>query len=272
MPNRARIPERIVRAMDGTPEWDKENRILPAQVMTRGLARDGGIIVPEGIVERFYEENPVVLARHGRDGAQGSPVIGRSLGLEHTPRGMRSVTQFAETDLALEYAYLYGMNDGDEVYMRAWSFGWNNLELEWWSIERTKKWLGADWDEEVVDYITRKYDEVWASTRSEMLEYSAVAVGSDREALSRAFGAGVNTAGNLIAQMDLHAARRELARLTGVVVRQQVESLTRRIQALSRDGAAAARRGDSAGVLAEIRGLTERLRGETDGRGTEAGI
>lgn len=260
--NRINPPKDLVRIM-GEPEIDESKRTIVSEFVTRKLARDGGIVIPDGIVVRFYEENPVVMARHGMDWEQNSPVIGRSLGLERTDRGMKSVTQFAETDLGSEYAYLYGLNPKREVYMRAWSFGWSTLELSYWSLEEAKDWLGSDWEEDAIGFWIKREQQVWVAKRSEMHEYSAVPVGADREALSRAFKTGgIEIAGDIVAAVDLKEARAELARVRKEIEVEELRLIRRQIQALSRDGAAAAERGDSAAILEEVRNLRKMIKGE----------
>jgi hypothetical protein len=223
-------------------------------IATRLLARDGGIVLPSGILTKFFEQNPVVLARHAQNEDSSSPVIGRSLGLLANERGMESVTQFADTELGREYAYLYGVNPMKEVFMRAWSFGWRTLAQEWWTRERAQQFLGADWDEETAAGL----EQVWVAVQSEMHEYSAVPVGADRAALSRAFGAGVRTAGQLIVGLDLAEAQREIAQLKFIQgeTSQRFAKLEAQLQAQISHGAAAADPGDSAEVLAAIRELT----------------
>lgn len=248
------LPARLVRMMTGEPQIDLEKRTVNCTVTTKLLARDHGIVLPEGIITKFYEQNPVVRAEHY------GPVIGRSLGLTKTPLGMDSITQFAETDTGLDYAYLYGCNEKHEVFMRAWSFGWRSLVTEIWGLDRARQYLGSLWDDETAIGV----NDVWVSVRSEMNEYSVVPVGADREALSRAFGGGVRSAGAIIAGMDLTAAQRQLQTLedtfkdfvkTQEDVRTQIAQLQKDIQALRRDGSAAAARGDSAEILNAVREL-----------------
>lgn len=257
-------PARLVRVTQGTPTIDKEKRTIRNTVTTRLLARDGGIVKPEGIITRFFEQNPVVQALHGRGDTRNSPVIGKSLGLEVTPRGMESVTQFADTELGREYAYLYGINDKGEVFMRAWSFGWNSLEVERWSLDQAKSYLGNDWDESVLSVFDKRMNDVWVSVRSEMLEYSAVAVGADREGLSRAFAGNVRMAGELITALDLEAARSEICALKNNTneLTARCDLFEQKIQALSREGSEAARRGDSSALLEEIKSLVRLVKGE----------
>jgi hypothetical protein len=259
------VPKRVVRVTTGTPEIDLEKRTIRSRIMTKLIARDGGIIKPEGIISRFFEANPVVLAIHGFGDELRSPVIGKSLGLERADVGMDSVTQFAETDLGREYGYLYGVNPKKEVFMRAWSFGWATLQMEWWNREEAKSYLGSLWDEDTA----ARLDTIWVAVKSEMHEYSAVAVGSDREALSRAFSDGVRAAGELISEMDLGEAKREIRALQERLdtfgksqgeVRSIVERLQKDMQALRDDGAAAVSRGDSAALLQELRAIGDLLK------------
>jgi len=259
---RPEIPTNLIRMTAGTPQIDEEQRTIRNVITTRKLGRDGGIVMPQGIVTKFFEENPVVQAKHGRADSPRSSVIGRSLGLFTSESGMESLTQFADTELGREYAYLYGLNEKREVFMRAWSFGWETLEREYWTLAEARKYLGSDWDEDVVGIFEKRYDEIWVSKRSEMHEYSGVEVGADRAALSRALDDGVNAAGDVIARLDLTQAREELVALRSSVMNlaaiNEVHRLTADMQALGRDGAAAATRGDTAGILQAIRDLKEK--------------
>lgn len=259
------LPERLVRVAQANPEIDIEARTVRAVIMTNSLARDGGILLPDGIVTRFYEANPIVQAQHGLAASIHSPVIGRSLGLKATASGMESVTQFADTDLGREYGYLYGINPKREVYMRAWSFGWRTLDLEWISAGQAKEMLGAGWDQDAFD--ASPFERVWLAKRAEMHEYSAVAVGSDRLALSRAHAAGLRAAGDMLATIDLNEARDLIAALRMDVTNlkdehaRRMEKVEQDILALRRDGAAAAARGDTAGVLEGLQDLLRMVKG-----------
>lgn len=254
-----KTPERLVRAMEGEIEVDLAGRILErAQIVTRRLAADGGIVLPDGISVRFFEKNPVVLARHGADGDAHSPVIGRSLALARDARGIVSRTQFADTALGREYAYLYGVNEAREVYARGWSFGWTTVEAEFWPLEQARAFLREDWDEELVPAFARKNDEVWVARRSIMHEYSAVALGADKAALSRAWTEkNVRAAAQMLAAVELDEAVALAAALKGEIGAQEARlaKLEADIQALRGEGAAAAVRRDSAALLEELRGL-----------------
>ena len=260
---RATPPTRLVRMAAGTPNIDLEQRTIESVITTRAIARDGGVVLPRGIDTRHFEANPVVQARHGHGAGPKAMVVGRSLGLSRTERGMSSITQFANTELGREYAYLYGVNEEQEVFMRAWSFGWMPLELDYWNLAQARLNLGEDFDEAVLSTFDLRHDEVWVSVRSEMHEYSAVEVGADRGALSRAWNNGVRVAGELVAQLDLRNAETELAKLRSnqEELAGQVDRLQQDMQALRRDGAAAVTRGDTAELLERITRMAELVKG-----------
>jgi hypothetical protein len=254
-------PVRLVRVANVNPEVDVKERTIRSVVMTKTLARDGGIVIPDGIVTKYFEANPTVQALHGEGMSRNSPVIGRSLGLSLIPSGMESVTQFADTELGREYAYLYGVNENGEVYMRAWSFGWRSIERAYWTIDEARTYLGDLWDQEILSVFDQRMNEVWVSVRSEMFEYSAVAVGSDRNALTRAFNDGVRTAGDILQRLDLGEANQILrtlqTRFTGFESR--VNKIEKDLQALMRNGSAAALDGDSAGILDELKQIKKEI-------------
>lgn len=253
-----------IRLMDRTPNIDVEARTIEAQIMTRNVASDGGIILPDGINIKWYEENPVVLARHSDAETPRPTGIGRSLGLSVNARGMTAITKFADTELAREWAYLYGVNPEKEVYMRAWSFGWRTLEVDFWDLEQAKRWVGSEWDDDLIMPWVREFNEVWVATRSLMNEYSPVEIGADRTALSRAHKKNIPLAGRLMARIDLSGAAEELreAKQQIEMYEPRIAKLERDLLALQSDGAAAALRGDTAELIESIRDMRKELKGE----------
>jgi hypothetical protein len=253
-----KAPQRLVRAMTDKVETDVKNRILKRAVfVTRYIATDGGIVLPAGINVKPYADNPVVLSMHGHGAA--FPVVGRSLGLKGTADGMESVTQFADTAIGRELAYLYGVNEAGEVYARGWSFGWDNVAVETWTLDRALATV-PDQDPETIPAWVRRMNEVWVAVKSVMNEYSAVPLGADRKALSRAWSANVDLAGRMLASLDLDDAQNELAAMRAKMESQgaMIERLEKDVQALRRDGPAAVTRGDSAEVLEQVRRLSAR--------------
>lgn len=257
---RNQLPARLVRLMNDAPSVDVERRTIEAVVATRLLARDGGILLPAGIDTRAFAANPNVLAMHGY--LEGSfPVAGRCIALSKNERGIVATTQFAQTRLGEEIGYLYGVNPAKEVYCRGWSFGWRSLETDWITVDDAQKLLGSDFDAATVPPEAERYG-VWVCKRGEMNEYSAVPVGADRAALSRAHKDGVRAAGEMLAGLDLAEAHRLIAELRAfkTLSEAKLERLEQDIQALRRDGAAAAARGDSAEIANSLRQIAAGLK------------
>lgn len=257
--------QRFVRVMTPDVEVDVENRILKrAVVMTRNIASDGGIIMPEGINAKFFESNPVVLLMHGFTAE--FPVVGRALNVAVTRDGMEASVQFADTILGRDIAYLYGVNADAATYARGWSFGWDTMERETWTLDEARQWLGSDYDDDLVPAFVKRHREVWVAKKTMMNEFSAVALGADRKALSRAYSErGIRLAGELVTEMDLGEARRDLAELKKEreADARKIAHLERDVQALLSDDASAARQRDSEAVLREIRDITKNIRGTT---------
>lgn len=254
------LPARLLRLMNDAPSVDVEKRTIEAVVATRLLARDGGILLPGGIDVRAFSANPVVQAMHGF--MEGKfPVVGRTIALTKTDREFIATTQFAETKLGEEIAYLYGVNPKREVYCRGWSFGWTSYETEWISLDEARVLLGADYDDSTVPAQCER-NGVWVCKRGEMLEYSAVSVGADRAALSRAFNDGIRAAGEMITLNDLkeaQAAISDLRRKTDAM-EGELKRLESEMSALRRDGAAAAARGDTAALLESLRTISVQVK------------
>ncbi len=247
-----RTPISFQRSARGEVVCDVPKRTLSnVQLMTRAPATDGGIVIPGGVDLSYYRENPVVLAKHAMDdwgGAQHkSPVIGRALDVAMNDDGLVATVQFADTELGREYATLYGCSEEGTAYARAWSFGWKTLEQEWWGLEKARAYCGELWDEGLLPEYFRERGEVWVATKSRIDEFSAVAIGADRQALTRAQAGGVRLAGDLLREMDLSEARGRIRDLEQQNEGQQtrLESIERDLAALTGKASPAAGRGDA---------------------------
>jgi len=144
---------------------DVPRRRVTAIASTSDLDRDKERILPSAFAERIdsFKSNPVILAAHQHRLDDGSPPVIGSVLPESISIGTDSVTftmEFGRSDLAEQYWVLYR-----DKHMRAFSVGFIPLE---WTDERDEK-LG----------MIRTY------TKIELLEISAVAVPSNRAALSR---------------------------------------------------------------------------------------
>ena len=259
--------QNMIRTMAETEiEVDVVNRILRRCVVsTRGLATDGWIIVPDGISFEDFLKNPVVTARHIEDQEDAPPMpvtIGRCLAVRNTPDGTETETQFADTQLGRDWAYLYGVNERKEVYCRAWSINARILEAEAWSFDKARQFAGAFWSQETADVIAKRQTQVNVATRSMVRAYSAVELGADRFALSRAAAEGNRMAGTLMLRTDLKAANEALAELkrNAEADRTQLRKLEEEIKAIRGQEASAAARRDSEALLSELRRLLDLAR------------
>lgn len=140
---------------------DEKERTLTALVSTDAIDRMGEVLSPDGADLKQFKKNPVVLWAHN----YSHPPIGKALWIKKTAEGILSKVQFAATEFAQEVFQLY--KDG---FMKAFSVGFI-----------PKKWDDGDEKKE----ISRTYNE-W-----EMIEYSAVPVPANPEALALAFQKGV---------------------------------------------------------------------------------
>lgn len=271
-PTPATIPESAVR-MPTEVEFDRPARTIRSTIMTEALADDGGVVMVGGMSLERFRANPVVMARHGFGGGYfggtASPVIGHGE-LEVRDGALVATTRFADTVLGNEYAYLYGLNDEGVSYMRAWSVGWNTFERRWLTVRDAVRVLGperVDVDR-IPEVVTAREDEggqggrIWVVLRGEVKEYSAVPVGADKDALSRAAGDGVRAAGEVLAAIDFQEAGALLRSIQteNRELRSAVDELREQLQALRGDGSDTAARGDLSDLLTDARSLLEAAR------------
>lgn len=145
---------------------DEANRTIDFIISTAGLDRDGDTIDPKGWDLKQYRKNPVVLWAHD----QGSPPIGKGVNVRvNSDNELVSSTKFAEYDFADMVFNLY--KDG---FMNATSVGFMPKDFE--IVETEARPWGYDFKEQ------------------ELLEYSAVPVPSNPEAIMQARAAGLDTA------------------------------------------------------------------------------
>lgn len=138
-------------------EIDAENRTITGMITTDAVDRYREVVDPNGAVLEAYRKNPVVLLNHA---SWGLP-IGKNLWIKSASNGLIAKTQFADTQLGRDVLGLY-----EGKYMRAWSIGF--IPQAW-----------EDYD--VVEFgYRRKY------TQWELLEYSAVTVPANPEAVTNA--------------------------------------------------------------------------------------
>ena len=154
------VPDRVRKFYCGEMKALK-NGDVEAYVSTEGVDRVGDVIRAKGWqIDNFRKTGAPVL--FGHDYSQ--PPIGKAIEMEVQRKGLWSVTRFHEkTQMSRDLAML--ARDGD---MKAWSVGFNPLEAPEMRKDEKGNFLG---------YIFNK---------SELLEYSLVAVPANPEAVSKA--------------------------------------------------------------------------------------
>lgn len=144
-------------------------------ITTKSVDRDGDILLPQGAKLDAYQANPVVLWAHN----SSLPPIGKAIELSVDEYGIKSKTQYAETERANEVWQL--VRGG---FLNAHSIGF--IPLEW--VDRgTKGWDAATKGIDPADLegASRVF------TRYEVLEYSVVPVPCNQTALVEAVGKGL---------------------------------------------------------------------------------
>lgn len=123
------------------------------------MDRDKDIVHRDGISIKRYKENPVVLFNHNYDKIVGKNTRLTKKTMENGSKALHGVTKFAPTEFGQE---LYQLSkDG---FLNAWSIGFIPTEFETRSDEK-----GVGWN----------------IYKSELLEYSAVSVPSNPDALTQ---------------------------------------------------------------------------------------
>lgn len=132
---------------------DVEGRTLTAMVSTDSVDRDGDVLVPAGWELENYRKNPVVLWAHD----YGRLPIAKTLAIEPWEHGLMAMVQFAEHAFAQDVFQLYVGG-----FLRAFSVGF--MPKEW--APRPGEGLRG-----------------YLITKAELLEFSAVPVPANQDAL-----------------------------------------------------------------------------------------
>ena len=153
-----------------TKEIDPKGKTIVVTISTRGKDRLGDILDPEGVHLENFRKNPVVLWAHDYK----RPPIAKSLWIKVDNEKIIAKAKFASTPLAQEIFSLYA--DG---YLNAWSVGFIPDEY------KTLKNANGDF-------------EGYHISRWELLEYSAVPIPANPEALTNAIKKGLLNSEKLV--------------------------------------------------------------------------
>jgi len=159
---------------------DETARTLTAYVSTNATDRMDEVLEPKGADLKNFRKNPVVLFGHDYN----SPPIGRAQWIKRDAVGLLSKVEFANTEFAKEIFNLY--KDG---FMKAFSVGF--IPQEWEDGDGKKK-------------ASRTY------TKWELLEYSAVPVPANPEALMLAMEKGILKSDTVKKALGLEVEFKEL--------------------------------------------------------------
>lgn len=259
--------ERVVVIPERPADVDVSQRILRGvRFVTRAIASDGGIVMPDGMRTDIFAKAPEILARHAQAKNDATAQnIGRALEIRTTERFGEVDVQFADTELGRDYAYLYGVNAGREVYARGWSFGWEDAKVESWGLAKAIRYCGDDYDADLVPKKVLRNRSVWVATRSVLTEISATPKRADLNALTRAHKeAGIREAGVLIHEMQLDEALETICELRREheLDLQRIAELERDARALRGEDPSPAALGDSEGLVRELSQLRDWVRNQ----------
>ena len=140
---------------------DEKEKTITAYVSTDARDRMDESVSPDGVDLSRYRKNPVVLWAHD----YSTPPIGKSVWIKKDGNGLISKMQFADTPFAQEIFSLYKGG-----FMKAFSIGFIPKETEQGDGEKKPR---------------------WTYKKSELLEYSAVPVPANPEALMMAVKQGI---------------------------------------------------------------------------------
>lgn len=140
---------------------DEKEGTLTAFVSTATRDRSDEVLAPSGADLKNYAKNPVVLWAHD----YSRPPIGKAMWTKRTSEGILSKVKFASTAFAQEIFQLY-----KEGFLRAFSVGFMPKQFEDGDGKKSPRRTYTNW---------------------EMLEYSAVPVPANPDALGLAIQKGI---------------------------------------------------------------------------------
>ena len=170
------------------PGLAKAGHVYSATIFANELSRDGLSVDIDGMDFSNYQKNPVVLFAHdysGRTESSGLP-IGRTLRLDRTVDG----------HIRAEFEFLSGDTFADRV-RNAWNRGFlRGASIGWRAIEARPSRLGKG----------------VRIVKSELIEWSIVAVPADPDALRGAYTRVMKALIDDSAEVEIPSPSREMAR------------------------------------------------------------
>jgi uncharacterized coiled-coil protein SlyX len=164
---------------------DAENFRITHVVNTKALDRYMTIVLPKGADVKHYTKNPVVLWLHNMDKSTMQVPIGRCVDLQVGEDEIVCTTEFNPND-ALSMKVFNAYKDG---FLNAWSIGFMPKTFEEVTpvnFEELKKKYNLNVTITQKQFEDNAFWGIWIISEWEMLEYSAVPVPGNPEALSDA--------------------------------------------------------------------------------------
>jgi len=153
---------------------DKDERSVTSYINTAAKDRDNEVIEPKGAILTHYRKNPVVPYGHDY---RGLPVA-KNIWVKKDDKGLLAKTVFLKHAFADEVFHLYTDSvAGTGPAMKAWSIGF--IPLKWEESPPEERKPPKEGKGEKDTRIRRTYKK-W-----ELLEYSAVMIPSNPEALTQ---------------------------------------------------------------------------------------
>lgn len=167
-------------------------------ISTAALDRDHEIMKPSGAELRHYRKNPMVLWSH--DPRDPDNIVGKNIWINMDQKGLVALTQFAlAQEKAAKVYNLY--RDG---FLRAWSVGFTPLKGKKPAKDEKFTFIMGDPPKPgEVMYVHEK----WA-----LLEYSAVGVPSNPEALTEQVAKGYELTDELVKELEINLEGLEIGK------------------------------------------------------------
>lgn len=183
---------KIIKRFDSSIDIiEGEPRCITARISTAAMDRDGEVVVPTGCNSKEFEAAPSVFFQH--DFFSGMP-IGKCVELRREEGAIIAKTEFASRpdDYPVEKEWLPDtlLSLYKQGVMKGWSIGFSEIESR----------QATDADRARYGKSCKRIFSKW-----NLLEYSAVSMPSNQEALTVAIGKGLKISSGAASALGLHA-------------------------------------------------------------------
>lgn len=162
---------------------DEANLRITHTINTKTLDRYGTVVLPKGVDAEKFKQNAVVLWLHNSDETLPKIPIGRCVELDVREDEIVVTTEFNKND-ALAVKVFQAYKDG---FLHAWSIGFipqRFTEITPANQEELNKQYGLNLKLTDEDFAANAFWGLWVIHKWELLEYSAVPVPGNPDALS----------------------------------------------------------------------------------------